>query len=134
MAGFDVTAEARQGYAAPAGDNPHYWSSPAWLAWEAGAFLARQGRAEPESAHNSRGYSVTMVAGRQRFTFSASGGELDRFTLTPGARLPSWAVSYYVEAERYWQVAGEGTRAWANERRDYLEAATPGLKVRVRKV
>jgi hypothetical protein len=34
-----------------------------------------------------------------------------------------WAVSYYVDAERYWQFAGEGSRDWALARADLLRAA-----------
>jgi hypothetical protein len=33
-----------------------------------------------------------------------------------------WSVSYYVDAERYRQFAGEGSRAWAQERAAYLKA------------
>lgn len=33
-----------------------------------------------------------------------------------------WTVSYYVDAERYWQFAGEGSREWARERAAYLKA------------
>jgi hypothetical protein len=32
-----------------------------------------------------------------------------------------WCVSYYVDAERYWQFAGEGSRQWAQERAAYLK-------------
>ena len=32
-----------------------------------------------------------------------------------------WTVSYYVDAERYWQFAGEGSREWAQERAAYLK-------------
>jgi hypothetical protein len=32
-----------------------------------------------------------------------------------------WTVSYYVDAERYWQFAGEGSREWATERAAYLK-------------
>jgi hypothetical protein len=34
-----------------------------------------------------------------------------------------WSVSYYVEAERMWQFAGEGDSAWSSDRADYLRAA-----------
>ena len=35
--------------------------------------------------------------------------------------MTSWTVSYYVDAERYWQFAGEGPREWATERAAYLK-------------
>ena len=33
-----------------------------------------------------------------------------------------WTVSYYVDAERYWQFAGEGAREWARDRAAYLKS------------
>lgn len=42
-----------------------------------------------------------------------------------------WAVSYYVDAERYWQFAGEGSREWARERAAYLKG-TGHKQVRIR--
>lgn len=35
--------------------------------------------------------------------------------------MTTWTVSYYVDAERYWQFAGEGSREWAQERAKYLK-------------
>ena len=46
-------------------------------------------------------------------------------------RTDRWSVSWWVEAERYWQFAGEGTRAWADQRAAELERT--GHKVRVRR-
>lgn len=42
-----------------------------------------------------------------------------------------WTVSYYVDAERYWQFAGEGSREWARERAAYLKG-TGHKQVRIR--
>jgi hypothetical protein len=42
-----------------------------------------------------------------------------------------WTVSYYVDAERYWQFAGEGSQAWARERAAYLKGSGHE-KVRIR--
>lgn len=42
-----------------------------------------------------------------------------------------WTVSYYVDAERYWQFAGEGLREWAQERAAYLKQ-TGHKQVRIR--
>ena len=45
---------------------------------------------------------------------------------------PSYAVSYWVPAERFWQFAGEGSQEWAKERAEWLRERDH--KVRVRKV
>lgn len=42
-----------------------------------------------------------------------------------------WTVSYHVDAERYWQFAGEGSREWAQERAAYLKQ-TGHKQVRIR--
>ncbi len=42
-----------------------------------------------------------------------------------------WSVSYYVEAERMWQFAGEGSRQWAQERAAWLRDSGHD-KVRIR--
>jgi hypothetical protein len=41
-----------------------------------------------------------------------------------------WSVSYWVEAERLWQFAGEGDRKWAYARR--VQLAQQGHKARIR--
>lgn len=48
-------------------------------------------------------------------------------------RATVWSVSYYVEAERYWQTAGEGPKQWALGRRRYLLDHAPRLAVRLRR-
>lgn len=44
-----------------------------------------------------------------------------------------WSVAYYDESGRFWQVAGEGSKAWAVGRRRYLLDYAPGLAVRLRR-
>lgn len=44
-----------------------------------------------------------------------------------------WSVSHYVDGERYWQFAGEGSRSWAIERAAYLRAkGHPQVRIRFR--
>jgi hypothetical protein len=65
MSHTDLTPYARAGFdARPAsaeaayGACPHYTSSPAGLAWLAGAWLHRTGRPAPQGVRMSRGYTM----------------------------------------------------------------------------
>lgn len=53
--------DACAGYAAQPGEaNPHLWSSPAWLAFEAGRAVNASGLLAVVGARMGRGYSVTV--------------------------------------------------------------------------
>lgn len=44
-----------------------------------------------------------------------------------------YSVSYWIEAERYWRFAGQGSRAWCKEREAYL-ISTGIERTRIRKL
>ncbi len=80
-----LTAEATQWFdAACEGEaaNHYYWSSDAWLAFEAGAAIARAGRTRPTQCRKSRGFMVKVeTAGGAELTFKAAGPDLAQHTL-----------------------------------------------------
>lgn len=58
----DLTKEAQEGRSVVAGAakaNPYLFSSPCWMAWEAGYEL--RGMSDIISVHSSRGYSVRVA-------------------------------------------------------------------------
>lgn len=67
-----------------------------------------------------------MVSGSRCRLHMVRGGTMMRFETL-------WSVAYYVEAERFWQVTGEGSKQWALGRRAYLLGHAPGLAVRLRR-
>ncbi|MHC2503857.1 hypothetical protein ACVI8K_010834 [Bradyrhizobium barranii subsp. barranii] len=55
----DLTAEAKQGFEAPAeARNPFYHSSASGIAWDCGRWLQQTGRTAPRAVRMSRGYSI----------------------------------------------------------------------------
>jgi len=81
---MDLTDEARGGFDAwinGTRDPPYFHSSDSWLAWHAGAALARTGRTKPHTCKKSRGYSVRLDTAVNRFTFKAAGPDLMAFDL-----------------------------------------------------
>ena len=53
----DLTMEAIKGYQGESG-NPYLYSSPAWYAYQLGAYLQRTGRTLPRDVRMGRGYQV----------------------------------------------------------------------------
>jgi hypothetical protein len=62
-------------------DNPYLWSSPCWLAFDAGGTFAKEGGEPPLSCKASRGYSL-------RFTTKGK-----QWQATPGRQLSAWYIS-----------------------------------------
>lgn len=55
----DLTAEAMQGFEAPAeARNPFYHSSASGIAWDCGRWMQTTGRTAPRDVRMSRGYTV----------------------------------------------------------------------------
>jgi hypothetical protein len=86
----DTTAAAQAGYRGD--ENPHMWSSAMWMAHEAGKqWRDAGGKAAPELARMSRGYSVALTISHQPEGQLATlvdvivgfgGKELDRATIS----------------------------------------------------
>lgn len=59
---MNLTAEFMAGYNAHDAqiDNPHIYSSPAWLAYKAGAEFAKYGTSHPIKCQSSRGYTLRV--------------------------------------------------------------------------
>jgi hypothetical protein len=55
----NISEAAGAGYHADA-PNPHIWSSPSWLAFQAGRALHRHGASAPVTARMSRGFSIRV--------------------------------------------------------------------------
>jgi hypothetical protein len=61
MSKKDLTPYATEGFSAPANSKcPHILSSPAEMAWMAGAWLNKTGRSIPRDVSMSRGYTLKI--------------------------------------------------------------------------
>ena len=57
----------------------HYFSSDAWLAYQAGSAMFSKGVTRPTAAFKSRGYSVRLeTASGTKFVFKAAGEDLEK--------------------------------------------------------
>lgn len=75
----DLTNQCRGGFDAYVSGHrepPYMFSSDSWLAWLAGAELAKTGRTKPHTCRKSRGYSVRIETAVNRYVFKASGADL----------------------------------------------------------
>jgi len=59
---MDLTEAFLEGWNAadPQIDNPYLWSSPAWLAFDAGAYFYKLGVSKPTRCKASRGYTLRV--------------------------------------------------------------------------
>jgi hypothetical protein len=80
----DLTTEFLAGYHAIGGDaeNPHLWSSPAWLAFRAGAQFV--GLGAPIKCMASRGNSLRVYVGSADYARRPSLANARQMIATPG--------------------------------------------------
>jgi len=59
---MDLTEAFLEGWNAadPQIDNPYLWSSPSWLAFDAGAYFYKLGVSKPTKCKASRGYTLRV--------------------------------------------------------------------------
>lgn len=80
---MDLTQAFLEGWNAsqPDIDNPYLWSSPSWLAFDAGAKFYKLGASKPIRCKASRGYSLRV------FT------PANEWIATPSRNLADWAFN-----------------------------------------
>jgi hypothetical protein len=77
---MDLTDAMLEGWNAsdPQIDNPYLWSSPSWLAFDAGAAFYKLGTSKPVKCKASRGYTLRV--------YSA----VNEWIAKPGRNLDGW--------------------------------------------
>ena len=75
----DILTHVYAGYnGAP---NSGLWSSPVWMAHEAGQAMARHGYSQPIAARTSRGCSVRVQTAANEFVIKFSGDDLAKIQI-----------------------------------------------------